>query len=434
MVIRNKSRLVVRGYRQDERIDFEESFALVARMEAIRIFLAYVAHKSFTIFQMDVKTAFLHGTLKENVYVCQPEGFIDADHPSHVYKLKKALYGLKQALRARYDELSTFILQNHFFKGTIDPTLFIRCFYDAILVVQVYVDDIIFGSTHPRSFQLKEEIAIPATKGHLEHKDPQELKDLTPEEKLRKSCDIKASNTILLGLPVNIYTLVNHHKISKDIWDLVKELMKRTELTKQERESKVYDDFNRFTSEKGESINSYYLRYTKLINDMNIIGITMTPIQINTNFVNHLQPEWSRFHTTEGKGTGMGVIKTVGDVKANQPRNGLKRRCYLLKHKKLELFYRMSDKIFLADGLEDSGSDGDDLQLHISSIFKADHIDAFDLDCDEALTFSAIFMARLSSAGSINGDVVGPTYDTDILSEVPHCDTYHETNMLNPLV
>ncbi|GJR23485.1 retrovirus-related pol polyprotein from transposon TNT 1-94 [Tanacetum coccineum] len=88
------SRLVVRGYRQEEGIDFEESFAPVARMEAIRIFLAYVAHKSFTVFQMDVKTAFLHGTLKEDVYVCQPEGFIDADHPSH----------------------------NLFFKGTIDPS------------------------------------------------------------------------------------------------------------------------------------------------------------------------------------------------------------------------------------------------------------------------------------------------------------------------
>nr|GEZ52257.1 hypothetical protein [Tanacetum cinerariifolium] len=96
-VIRNKSRLVVRGYRQEKGINFKESFAPVARMEAIRIFLPYAAHKSFLVFQMDVKTAFLHGSLKEDVYVCQPEGFIDADHPSHVYKLKKALYGLKQA-------------------------------------------------------------------------------------------------------------------------------------------------------------------------------------------------------------------------------------------------------------------------------------------------------------------------------------------------
>ncbi|GJU52330.1 retrovirus-related pol polyprotein from transposon TNT 1-94 [Tanacetum coccineum] len=107
-IIRNKTRLVVRGYRQEEGIDFEESFASIARMEAIRIFLAYVAHKSFTLFQMDVKTTFLHGTLKEDVYVCQPEGFIKVDHPSHVYKLKKALYGLKQAPRAWYDELSKF--------------------------------------------------------------------------------------------------------------------------------------------------------------------------------------------------------------------------------------------------------------------------------------------------------------------------------------
>nr|GEY35017.1 hypothetical protein [Tanacetum cinerariifolium] len=148
-VIRNKSRLVVRGYRQEEGLDFEESFAPVAKMEAIRIFLACAVHKSFTVFQMDVKAAFLHGSLKEDVYVCQPEGFIDADHPSYVYKLKNALYGLKKAPRAWYDELSTFLLQNNFFKGTIDPTLFIRRFHDDILVVQVYVDDIIFGSTHP---------------------------------------------------------------------------------------------------------------------------------------------------------------------------------------------------------------------------------------------------------------------------------------------
>nr|GEX32885.1 retrovirus-related Pol polyprotein from transposon TNT 1-94 [Tanacetum cinerariifolium] len=153
MVIQNKSRLVVRGYRQEEGIDFEESFALVARMEAIRIFLAYAAHKWFSVFQMDVKTAFLHGSLKEDVYVCQPEGFIDADHPSHVYKLKKALYGLKQAPRAWYDELSMFLLQNHFFKGTINPTLFIRRFYDDILVVQVYVDDIIFVQIRVRNLK-----------------------------------------------------------------------------------------------------------------------------------------------------------------------------------------------------------------------------------------------------------------------------------------
>ncbi|GJY65538.1 putative ribonuclease H-like domain-containing protein [Tanacetum coccineum] len=144
MVIRNKTRLVVRGYRQEEGINFKESFAPVAQMEAIRIFLAYAAYKGFTVYQMDVKTAFLHSSLKEDVYVCQPEGFIDADHPSHVYKLKKALYGLKQAPRAWYDELSTFLLQNGFSKGIIDPTLFTRRFDDDILVVQSnYVNEIL---------------------------------------------------------------------------------------------------------------------------------------------------------------------------------------------------------------------------------------------------------------------------------------------------
>nr|GEY27406.1 retrovirus-related Pol polyprotein from transposon TNT 1-94 [Tanacetum cinerariifolium] len=148
--IESMQEVLLQFKRLDEGIDFEESFAPVARMEAIRIFLAFDVHKSFTVFQMDVKTAFLLGTLKEDVYVYQPESLIDADHPSHVYKLKKALYGLKQAPRAWYNELSTFLLQNHFFKGIIDPTLFIRRFFDVILVVQVYVDDIIFGSTHPR--------------------------------------------------------------------------------------------------------------------------------------------------------------------------------------------------------------------------------------------------------------------------------------------
>ncbi|GJX66176.1 retrovirus-related pol polyprotein from transposon TNT 1-94 [Tanacetum coccineum] len=97
------------GYAQKEGIDFEESFAPVARLEAVRLFIAYAAHKSFTVYQMDVKTAFLYGPLKEEVYVNQPDGFVDPYHPDKVYRLKKALYGLKQAPRAWYDELSNFL-------------------------------------------------------------------------------------------------------------------------------------------------------------------------------------------------------------------------------------------------------------------------------------------------------------------------------------
>ncbi|GJZ58770.1 retrovirus-related pol polyprotein from transposon TNT 1-94 [Tanacetum coccineum] len=115
-VFRNKARLVAKGYAQEEGIDFEESFAPVARLEAVRIFVAYAAHKSFPIYQMDVKTAFLNGPLKEEVYVAQPDGFVDPDHPDKVYRLRKALYGLKQAPRAWYDELSKFLISKGFTK------------------------------------------------------------------------------------------------------------------------------------------------------------------------------------------------------------------------------------------------------------------------------------------------------------------------------
>ncbi|GJR42598.1 retrovirus-related pol polyprotein from transposon TNT 1-94 [Tanacetum coccineum] len=115
-VIRNKARLVAKGYAQEEGIDFEESFAPVARLKAVRIFVAYAAHKSFPIYQMDVKMAFLNGPLKEEVYVAQPDGFVDPDHPDKVYRLRKALYGLKQAPGAWYDEPSKFQISKGFTK------------------------------------------------------------------------------------------------------------------------------------------------------------------------------------------------------------------------------------------------------------------------------------------------------------------------------
>ncbi|GJY24329.1 retrovirus-related pol polyprotein from transposon TNT 1-94 [Tanacetum coccineum] len=149
-VLKNKAGLVAKGYRQEEGLDFEESFTSVARLEAIRIFLANAASKNMTVYQMDVKTAFLNGELKEVVYVSQPEGFIDPDRPYHVYRLKKALYWLKQAPRAWFDTLSMFILAQGFSKGVVDPTLFIQKTGKHTLHVQIYVDDIIFASNDPK--------------------------------------------------------------------------------------------------------------------------------------------------------------------------------------------------------------------------------------------------------------------------------------------
>ncbi|GJV56037.1 putative ribonuclease H-like domain-containing protein [Tanacetum coccineum] len=147
IVVRNKARLVAQGHTQEEGIDYDEVFAPVARIEAIRIFLAYASYMGFTVYQMDVKSAFLYGQIEEEVYVCQPPGFEDPDHPDKVYKVVKALYGLHQAPRAWYDTLATYLLSNGFQRGKIDQTLFIKSQKGHILLVQIYVDDIIFGST-----------------------------------------------------------------------------------------------------------------------------------------------------------------------------------------------------------------------------------------------------------------------------------------------
>ncbi|GJW95149.1 putative ribonuclease H-like domain-containing protein [Tanacetum coccineum] len=147
IVVKNKARLVTEGFRQEEGMDYDEVFAHVARIEAIGLFLAFTSYMEFTVYQIDVKSAFLYGTIEEEVYVHQPLGFVDPAHPNKVYKVVKALYGLHQAPRAWYETLSTFLLDNGFRRGTIDNTLFIKRNKRDIMLVQVYVDDIIFGST-----------------------------------------------------------------------------------------------------------------------------------------------------------------------------------------------------------------------------------------------------------------------------------------------
>ncbi|GKE75919.1 putative ribonuclease H-like domain-containing protein, partial [Tanacetum coccineum] len=137
IVVRNKARLVAQGYTQEDGIDYDEVFAHVARIEAIRLFLSYASFMGFIVYQMDVKSAFLYGTIKEEVYVCQPPSFEDPQFPDKVYKVEKVLYGLHQAPRAWYETLSTYLLKNKFRKGTIDKTLFIKKDKGDILLVQI---------------------------------------------------------------------------------------------------------------------------------------------------------------------------------------------------------------------------------------------------------------------------------------------------------
>ncbi|GKE26890.1 retrovirus-related pol polyprotein from transposon TNT 1-94 [Tanacetum coccineum] len=147
IVSRNKARLVAQGYNQQEGIDYDETYALVARLESIIILLAYACALDFKLFQMDVKSAFLNGFINEEIYVAQPPGFIDFEKPDHVYKLKKALYGLKQAPKAWYDILKAFLIKHEYKMGMVDNTLFTKKKSSNLIIVQIYVDDIIFGST-----------------------------------------------------------------------------------------------------------------------------------------------------------------------------------------------------------------------------------------------------------------------------------------------
>ena len=156
----NKTSLVDQGFCQKEGIDFEETFAPVARLEAIRIFLAFAASKGFKVFQMDVKSAFLNGFIEEEVYVKQPPGFENPKFPNRVYKLQKSLYGLKQAPRAWYDRLKTSLLAQGFKMGCVDKTLFLMRSGNDILLVQIYGDDIIFGgSSHALVSKFSEQMS-----------------------------------------------------------------------------------------------------------------------------------------------------------------------------------------------------------------------------------------------------------------------------------
>ncbi|GJU05096.1 retrovirus-related pol polyprotein from transposon TNT 1-94 [Tanacetum coccineum] len=216
-ILKNKARLVARGYRLEEGIDFEESFALVARLEAIRIFLAFAAHMNMVVYQMDVKTAFLNGNLQEEVYVSQPDGFVDKYNPNHVYKLKKALYGLKQAPRAWYDMLSSFMISQDFSKGSVDPTLFIRREGKELLLVQIYVDDIIFAASIPELCDLPRGIFINQSKYALKSLKKYDFDSCDPVdtpmvEKSKLDEDKEGNKTMesitlscMLGLPKSTY-------------------------------------------------------------------------------------------------------------------------------------------------------------------------------------------------------------------------------------
>ncbi|GKB62107.1 hypothetical protein Tco_0918293 [Tanacetum coccineum] len=268
--------------------------------------------------------------------------------------------------------------------------------------------------------------------------------DLTPEEKERYKADIRATNILLQGLPKDIYTLINHYTDAKDIWDHVKMLLEGSELTKDDHESQLYDEFEHFRQNKGETIHEYYVRFTKLINDMRNIKMTMPKMQLNSKFVNNMLPEWGRFMTAVKLNRGLKesnydqlyAYLKQHEAHANENKMMLERynqhvidplalvsnvsphqypsqssiippSTYVPPAQENGAVLDEEQLLFIAGGQTNTFDDDvdkepvQDLVLNEDNVFQADQCDAFDSDVDEAPTTQTMFMANLSSADPI---------------------------------
>nr|GEZ49566.1 integrase, catalytic region, zinc finger, CCHC-type, peptidase aspartic, catalytic [Tanacetum cinerariifolium] len=243
--------------------------------------------------------------------------------------------------------------------------------------------------------------------------------DLTSEEKDRYNVDIRATNILLQGLPKDIYTLINHYTDAKDIWDNVKMLLEGSELTKEDRESQLYDDFKHFRQHNGELIHDNYVRFSKLINDMRNIKMTMSRLHLNSKFVNNMLPEWGH------------IARNCTQPKRPQNSEYLKDKMLLMQAQENGVALDAEQLLFLAGGQDNTFDDdvdkqpAQDLALNVDNVFQADDCDAFDSDVDEAPTAQTMFMTNLSFVDPVT-DKVRPSYDSDILSEVPDHEHYQD--------
>ncbi|GJS90419.1 zinc finger BED domain-containing protein RICESLEEPER 2-like protein [Tanacetum coccineum] len=295
IMIQNKARLVAQGHRQEEGINYKEVFAPVARIEAVRLFLAYDSFMDFLVYQMDVKSAFLYGTIEEELYVTQPPGFKDPDHPDKVYKVVKALYGLHQALRAWYKTFTNYLLSNGFQRGKIDQTLFIKKQKGDILLVQVYVDDIIVGSTNKELCTGFKKLMKDKFQMMLGSKDFIDFLLLRAFALRNFNLEVMefetAQNTTTAKLPIlklgeyetwemriKQYLQVQDYAL----WEVIKN---GNEATKKTQKALLKQQYENFKASSSESLDSIFNRLQKLVSRLAILDIeTISIDDLYNNF------------------------------------------------------------------------------------------------------------------------------------------------------
>ncbi|GJT14281.1 retrovirus-related pol polyprotein from transposon TNT 1-94 [Tanacetum coccineum] len=379
IISQNKARLVAQGYNQQEGINYDETCAPVARLESIRILLAYACALYFKIFQMDVKSAFLNGFINEEVYVAQPPGFIDFEKPDHVYKLKKDLYGLKQAPKDLYDRLKAFLIKHEYKMGMVDNTLFTKKKGSNLIIVQIYVDDIIFGLT---------------------------CQDMCDEfaKIMHDELEISMMDELnfFLGLQIKQMEDVIFFNQSK----YIKEMLKKFGLEDSKpMKTPMSSDTKLMKDEECESVDS--TKYRGMIGSLLYLTTSRPDIMFSVCLCACFQEARKTSH-----------LKAVKRIFR-----------YIKGTTHLGLWYPKGtgiETIVYAD----SDHEGDYVDRKSTSGRSC----RYDSDCDDEATTCKIFMASLSPAGSLNGDTVAPTHNSDILSKVPHYDTYHDNDVINSVV
>ncbi|GKB86978.1 hypothetical protein Tco_0959250 [Tanacetum coccineum] len=285
-------------------------------------------------------------------------------------------------------------------------------------------------------------LVYPTVVGEDGQTRPKKYSELTEEQQLQDDCDVQATNIILHGLPPDVYSLFNHQEAAKDIWDIVKLLMKGTELSYQDRECKLYNLFDKFASVQGETLYEYYWRFSQLINDMHTIRMTMQQVQVNTKFLNALPPEWSKF-VTDVKLAKTPIHHQHHHTPVNPLQKSASPQLYIspsvtqqsqAEFPQLDsglvvpIFQQGEDPIecinkamsFISSMASRFPSSNNQLktssnlrnQATIQDAFQPEDLDAYDSNCDDISSVKAVLMANLSS------------YNSEVLSEVPYSDTY----------